>query len=78
VIGFFDATVLVATMVEDEQRHEACAQVLNEAEDRYASIHPLAECYATLTGGRLGVQLPPGDAANLVRSNVLVDFRWLA
>jgi predicted nucleic acid-binding protein len=70
VIEFFDTTVLIAAMVEDEQRHEACARVLDEAEDGYASVHSLTECYATLTGGRLGIRLPPGDAANLVRTNV--------
>jgi len=70
MIEFFDTTVLVAAMVEDEKRHEACAQALEEAKDGYACIHSLAECYATLTGGRLGVQLSPTDAANLVRHNV--------
>lgn len=70
MIEFFDTTVLVAAMVEDEKRHVACAQVLEQAEDGYASIHSLAECYATLTGGRLGVQLSPTDAASLVRHNV--------
>lgn len=67
---FFDTTVLVAAMVEDERRHEACAHALERAKDGYASIHSLAECYATLTGGRLGVQLSPADAASLVRHNV--------
>lgn len=57
-------------MVADEQRHEACARVLDEADDGYASVHSLAECYATLTGGRLGIRLPPSDAAGLVRTNV--------
>lgn len=70
MIEFFDTTVLVAAMVEDEQRHEACAQALEEAKDGYASVHSLAECFATLTGGRLGVQLSPTDAASLVRHNV--------
>lgn len=70
MIEFFDTTVLIAAMVEDEQHHTACVQALNEAENGYASTHSLAECYATLTGGRLGLQLPPSDAANLVRNNV--------
>jgi len=70
MIEFFDTTVLVAAMVEDESHHEACAQVLERTEDGHASVHSLAECYATLTGGRLGVQLSPADAAGLVRHNV--------
>lgn len=70
MIEFFDTTVLVAAMVEDEARHEVCAQALEEAKDGHASVHSLAECYATLTGGRLGIQLSPADAAILVRHNV--------
>ena len=70
MIEFFDTSVLVAAMLEDEPRHEACAQVLEDAQDGCASLHTLAECYATLTGGRLGVQLSPTDAATLVRCNV--------
>jgi predicted nucleic acid-binding protein len=70
MIEFFDTTVLVAAMVEDEPRHEACAEALEAAKDGYASGHSLAECYATLTGGRLGVQLSPADAASLVRQDI--------
>jgi predicted nucleic acid-binding protein len=70
MIEFFDTTVLVAAMLEDERHHEACAHALEEANEGFASVHSLAECYATLTGGRLGVQLSPTDAASLVRHNV--------
>jgi predicted nucleic acid-binding protein len=70
MIEFFDTTALVAAMVEDEAHHEVCAEALENADDGYASTHSLAECYATLTGGRLGVQLSPGDAASLVRQNI--------
>ncbi len=70
MIEFFDTTVLVAAMVEDEPRHEACAHVLENAREGWASIHSLAECFATLTGGRLGIQLSPPDAASLGRHNV--------
>ena len=70
MIEFFDTTVLVAAMVEDEPHHPVCAQALEDAKNGCASIHSLAECYATLTGGRLGVQLSPVDAVRLVRHNV--------
>jgi predicted nucleic acid-binding protein len=70
MIDFFDTSVLVAAMVEDEPHHEACARVLEDAQSGYAALHSLAEGYATLTGGRLGVQLSPGDAAKLVRCNI--------
>jgi len=68
MIEFFDTTVLVAAMVEDEPRHEACAQALEETTDGYAAIHSLAECYATLTGGRLGVHLSPARQRRLTMS----------
>jgi predicted nucleic acid-binding protein len=67
---FFDTTALVAAMVEDEKHHEFCAEALENADEGYTSTHSLAECYATLTGGRLGLQLSPADAARLVRQNV--------
>jgi predicted nucleic acid-binding protein len=70
MIEFFDTTALVAAMVEDEGHHESCAEALEDADHGYASIHSLAECYATLTGGRLGVHLSPADAASLVRRNI--------
>lgn len=70
MIEFFDTTALVAAMVEDEVHHEACAEALENADHGYASVHSLAECYATLTGGRLGLHLSPADAASLVRHNV--------
>ncbi len=70
MIEFFDTTALVAAMVEDEPHHEFCVERLANADDGYASTHSLAECYATLTGGRLGVQVSPADAASLVRQNV--------
>ena len=70
MIEFFDTTALLAAMVEDEPHHEACATALDGAKNGYASTHSLAECYATLTGGRLSGRLSPADAANLVRHNV--------
>jgi len=70
MIEFFDTTALVAAMVEDEAHHEFCAEALGNADDGYASTHSLAECYATLTGGWLGVRLSPADAASLVRQNI--------
>jgi predicted nucleic acid-binding protein len=71
MIEFFDTTVLVAAMVEDENRHEACAEALEAAEKGHAALHSIAECYATLTGGRLGVQLSAADAERLIRHNLL-------
>lgn len=70
MIEFFDTTVLVAAMVEDESRHEACARTLEAADNGHASLHSLVECYATLTGGRLGIQLSAADAGRLIRYNL--------
>lgn len=70
MIKFFDTTVLVAAMVEDEARHEDCAQILESVRDGHAGAHSLAECFATLTGGRLKIQLAPGEAASLIRHNI--------
>jgi len=70
MIEFFDTTVLVAAMVEDEPHHTKCAAALEGAPEGYAAAHSLAECYATLTGGRLGVRLSPADAARLIRHDI--------
>ncbi len=57
-------------MVEDEPRHDACAAALEATKDGSTAAHCLLECFATLTGGRLGLQLSPRDATNLVKHNV--------
>ncbi len=67
---FFDSTVLVGAMIEDEEHHESCAEVLGSAEQGYAGLHSVAECYATLTGGKLGIQLSPSDAVMLIRHDI--------
>jgi predicted nucleic acid-binding protein len=70
VSDFFDTTVLVAAMIEDEPRHEACAKALQGTKDGSTSVHCVLECFATLTGGRLGLQLSPRDGTRLVKHNV--------
>ena len=67
---FFDSSVLVAAMVEDEPRHEASLRALAGAQAGCASVHSLFECYAALTGGRLGTRLTPTDAAGMIRANL--------
>jgi predicted nucleic acid-binding protein len=70
MIEFFDSTVLIAAMIEDEDRHEACSHALDSAEGAFATLHSAAECYATLTGGKLGIRLSPSDASRLIRQNI--------
>jgi len=54
MIVFFDSTVLVGAMVEDEQHHESCVRALESTEKGFAALHSVAECYATLTGENWG------------------------
>ena len=75
MIAFFDSTVLIAAMIEDEERHEMCAQALDSTAKGYAALHSAIECYATLTGGKLGIQLSPSDAAELIRHNIYDRLR---
>ena len=67
---FFDTSTLLAAMVEDEPGHEAALAALAGAGEGYAATHSLAECFATLTGGRMPIRLPPATAAELVRANM--------
>jgi predicted nucleic acid-binding protein len=39
MIEFFDSTVLIAAMHEDENRHDACAQALDSAIGAYAALY---------------------------------------
>ena len=70
MIVFFDSTVLIAAIIEDEERHETCARALESVEKGYAALHSVVECYATLTGGKLGIQLSPSDASELIHHNI--------
>lgn len=67
---FFDSSTLLAAMIEDEPGHETALAVLSATRDGYASTHSLAECFATLTGGRITVRLNPSIAAEMVDANV--------
>ena len=67
---FFDSSSLLAAMIEDEPGHETALAALASTRDGYASTHSLAECFATLTGGRMTSRLTPAIAAELVEVNV--------
>lgn len=67
---YLDSSVLVAALVEDEPNHEACLALL-AAEASTTWTHALAEVFATLTGGRLGLRVPPQLAAELIEQSLL-------
>jgi predicted nucleic acid-binding protein len=69
MIEFFDTTVLLAAMLEDDKNHEFGAKALENAAEGYTSVLCVTECYATLTRGRLGIRLSPADASRLIRHN---------
>jgi predicted nucleic acid-binding protein len=62
---YLDSSILVAAMVEDEPNHEACLRVLRK-KNAVTWVHALAETFATLTGGRLGLRASPATAAELI------------
>jgi len=70
VRDFFDSSSLLAAMIEDESGHEKALAALSSTRDGYASTHSLAECFATLTGGRITSRLTPAIAAEMVECNV--------
>ena len=75
---FFDGSSLLDAMVEDEPGHEAALAALSASRDGHASTCSLAECFATLTGGRMAVRLAPSDAAELVDVNVRQRLTWVS
>jgi predicted nucleic acid-binding protein len=70
VRDFFDSSSLLAAMIEDESGHAKALAALSSTRDGYASTHSLAECFATLTGGRITSRLTPAIAAEMVEVNV--------
>lgn len=66
---YLDSSVLVAALVEDEPAHEPCVALLRR-KGLATWSHALAEVHATLTGGRLGIRVPPGVSAQLIDASL--------
>ena len=62
-------------MVEEEEHHSAASKALEDLPDGFTSTHTVAETFATLTGGRLGLQLSPHDAIEVLDANVIGRLR---
>lgn len=61
-----DTSVLVAAMIESENNHEACRElILNHPTAIYS--HGIVETFATLTGGREPFRTTPEIAASLIQ-----------
>ena len=58
-------------MVEEEEHHGAALKALAGSADGFTSTHAIAETFATLTSGRLEVQLTPAEAAQVIDANVI-------
>jgi predicted nucleic acid-binding protein len=74
VTFYLDSSVLVAALVEDEPTHESCLQLLR-SKSLVVWTHALAETFATLTGGRLGIRVSPAIAAQLIEGSLLPRLR---
>lgn len=63
-----DTSVLVCASTPPDPRHEACIDVLAEADSRggACAMHSLAELYSNLSGRPLPLRLSPRDAAKVV------------
>jgi hypothetical protein len=58
-------------MVEEEEHHVAALKALATSTDGFTSTHAIAETFATLTSGRLEVQLTPDEATQIIDANVI-------
>ena len=58
-------------MVEEEEHHDAAWKALAGATEGFTSTHAVAETFATLTSGRLDVQLTPAEAAQVIEANII-------
>ncbi len=73
---YLDSSVLVAALVEDEPTHNSCLQLLR-GKGLVAWNHALAETFATLTGGRLGIRVSPAIALQLIESSLVPRLRFI-
>jgi predicted nucleic acid-binding protein len=71
---YLDSSVLVSALVEDEESHEACLQLLRK-KSAIVWMHALSETFATLTGGRLGIRVAPAIAARLIEESLVPRLR---
>ncbi len=62
-------------MVEEEEHHGAALKALTRPGAAFTSTHALAETFATLTSGRLEVQLTPVEAVQVIDANVVRRLR---
>jgi predicted nucleic acid-binding protein len=76
VTPYLDSSVLVAALVEDEPAHEQCLQLLRR-KNLVTWTHALAEVFAALTGGRLGLRVPPAVAAELMDASLTPRLRLI-
>ena len=58
---YWDSAALILAL------HDSRVEKLAREADQFTREHTLAESFSTLTGGRLGFQYPPDDAAALLR-----------
>jgi len=60
-----DSTVLIAALIGTAQHHLVCRKLLISGKHS-VHAHSLTETFSTLTGGRLGFRISPGDASSLL------------
>jgi predicted nucleic acid-binding protein len=76
---FFDTSVLVASAVKAHEHHSravhAVERVANKKDQGIINVHTLAELYAVLTRLPISPAIQPGEAAKIVRENVVQYFR---
>jgi len=65
-----DSSVLVAALDALSRHHQECSALL-DLMDAGIFTHALAETFNTLTGSRLGFRVPPGEAASLIREELV-------
>lgn len=58
-------------MVEEEEHHDAALKALASSANGFTSTHAIAETFATLTSGRLEIQLTPDEATEVIDANII-------
>ncbi len=69
-MDYFDSSVLVAAISEDDPDHESAGAAWDNAERRVLYAHGILESFATLTGKRHPASLSPNDANAVISDYV--------
>ena len=72
-----DTSVVVSGLIDFDDHHDACRRLLLSGTHGLHS-HGLAELFSTLTGGRLGLRVPPVQVVEILEKEIARRFEIIS